>query len=242
MNVMLELELGRAFRDWKFVLFTVGMPLLIYISTAKQYAHDIAGTSVAKYLLVSMAVFSSIGAALNAGGPRISAEREQGWTRQLRLTSMSSVRYVVVKMVTAAAVSLFSIVAIFLFGALLNGVRMSASLWIGSALAIWLGSLVFCALSTMLGYLFRTSSITVGLMVVNMGLSMLGGLFWPVDLFPGWLRICAKVTPTYHLGELGHAAQRGGWPAGVDIAVLGGYLVLFTVVGAWLYRRDEIRV
>ncbi|MDO0926684.1 ABC transporter permease [Streptomyces sp. TG1A-8] len=242
MTVMLELEIKRALRDWRFVLFTVGMPIIIYLSSARGQGHTLGGTSVAKYLLVSMAVFSAIGASLNTGGPRIAAEREVGWTRQLRLTSMSSGLYITAKVLTAAVVSLAATLTIFVFGALFNDVRMPAALWLASGAAVWLGSLVFCALSVMLGYMFSTTSITIGLMVVNMGFSMVGGLFWPVEIFPSWLRVVAELTPTYHLAELGHSAQLGHWPHPADVAVLGGYLVLFAALAAWMYRRDEIRV
>ncbi|WP_399935773.1 ABC transporter permease [Streptomyces kanamyceticus] len=239
---MLELEIKRAFKDWRFILFTIGMPIVIYLSTARGHASSLGGTSAANYLLVSMAVFSAIGAALNTGGPRIAAEREVGWTRQLRLTSMTSSQYIAVKVLTAAVVSLSATVAIFAFGGLLNGVRMPASHWFGSTLAVWLGSLVFCALSVMLGYMFNTTSITIGLMVVNMGFSMVGGLFWPVELFPSWMRTVAELTPTYHLAELGHHAQLGEAPAVSDVLVLGAYLALFGALAAWMYRRDEVRV
>lgn len=242
MIVMMELEVKRAFKDWRFILFTVGMPIVIYLSTARGRSASLGGTSAANYLLVSMAVFSAIGAALNTGGPRIAAEREVGWTRQLRLTSMTSSQYIAVKVLTAAVVSLSATIAIFAFGGLLNGVRMPVGQWIASTVAIWLGSLVFCALSVMLGYMFTTTSITIGLMVVNMGFSMVGGLFWPVELFPPWMRLVAELTPTYHLAELGHSAQLGAWPAVSDIVVLAGYLVLFGALAAWMYRRDEVRV
>lgn len=242
MNVMLELELKRAFRDWRLIIFTIGMPMMIYIATASQFDEPIDGTPVARYLLVSMAVFGAIGAALSIGGPRVATEREIGWTRQLRLTAMSGTTYVMVKLMAAAVVTLISIVAIFGLGALVNDVTMPLTQWLMSAGLVWAGSWVFCVLSVMLGYLFTSSSITVGLMVVNMGFSMLGGLFWPVDGFPHWLKLVAEATPTYHLAQLGHYAQNGDWPAGTDCAVLGAYLLVCVAAAAWLYRRDEVRV
>ncbi|MYW65852.1 ABC transporter permease [Streptomyces sp. SID8379] len=242
MNVMLELELKRAFGDWRLIIFTIGMPLVIYMATASQFDEPIDGTPVARYLLVSMAVFGAIGAALSIGGPRVATEREIGWTRQLRLTAMSGVQYVVVKLLAAAVVTLISIVAVLALGAFANDVRMSPGEWLMSAGLVWGGSWVFCVLSVVLGYLFTSSSITVGLMVVNMGFSMLGGLFWPVDGMPHWMKLVAEATPTYHLAQLGHFAQEGNWPAGSDLAVLGGYLLVSVAGAAWLYRRDEVRV
>lgn len=241
MNVLLELEIKRAFKDWRFIVFTIGMPIAIYLSTAHG-SGSLGGTSAQNYLLVSMGVFSAIGASLNAGGPRIAAEREIGWTRQLRLTSMSSTQYIAGKVLTAAVVSLTAIVAIFVFGAVFNGVSLGAPLWVSSTLAVWLGSLVFCALSVLLGYMFTSTSITVGLMVFNMGFAAVGGLFWPVEIFPGWLQVVAKFTPTYHMAELGHHAQLGEWPAASDVLVLAAYLLLFSAAAAWFYRRDEVRV
>ncbi|MEW1956716.1 ABC transporter permease [Kineococcus sp. NPDC059986] len=242
MGVLLELEVKRAFKDWRFIVFTIGMPVVIYLLTTNGSTSSVGGTSVTRYLLVSMAVFSAIGAALNAGGPRISAEREVGWTRQLRLTSMSSTGYIAVKVLTASTVSLAATVALFLVGRLAKGVSMPWSHWIGSGVAIWAGSLVFCTLSILLGYLFNSTSITIGLMVVNLGFSMVGGLFWPTSTFPGWAQVVAQATPTYHLAQLGHSTQLGQAPAVSDVVVLAGYLIVFAVAAAWLYRRDEVRV
>jgi ABC-2 type transport system permease protein len=238
---MFGLEVKRMVRDFRFFIFTIGMPIMIYVMSSKSSYGDVGSTPIAKYMLVSMATFGAIGSALSVGGPRIAEERKIGWTRQLRLTPMGSGRYVVAKVLTASVMCLASVLLIFAFGLGVKHVSMTGTQWLGSGIAVWIGSLVFAALSILLGYLFTPTSITVGLMVVNLGFSFLGGLFWPVNAFPSWLKIGAYITPTYHLSQLGHAAQMGNFPAMSDVGTLLGYLILFGALAGWLYQRDETR-
>ena len=48
-------------------------------------------------------------------------------------------------------------------------------------------------------------------MITYLGLSILGGLWFPVEQFPPFLQDVAKATPSYWLADLGRSAS-AGWP------------------------------
>ena len=82
-------EVGRLFRSWKFLIVTVGFPVVFYMLFLGDHSPNklIEGAVPWRsYLLVSMCSFGSLVAALTAGGARLSAERTSGWARQLRVT------------------------------------------------------------------------------------------------------------------------------------------------------------
>jgi ABC-2 type transport system permease protein len=72
-----------------------------------------------------------------------------------------------------------------------------------------------------------------------LALAVVGGLWVPVFLFPGWLQVLAWAMPTHHLAELALAAS------GRDIAgsVLGhgaatlGFTLAFAAAVALAWRR-----
>ena len=87
-----------AFRNVRFLVLTVALPLLLFLLYANLYQGQDAGNglTVVAYLMVSMASFGCIGAAINTGA-RIAIERQVGWNRQLRLTALPAHSYLVAK-------------------------------------------------------------------------------------------------------------------------------------------------
>ena len=65
--------------------------------------------------MISMAVYGAM-LGTTATGAMVSVERAQGWSRQLRLTPLKPIAYIVVKVITATLVGLASIAAVYLVG------------------------------------------------------------------------------------------------------------------------------
>ncbi len=66
---------------------------------------------------------------------------------------------------------------------------------------------------------------------------MLGGLWFPVSLFPGWLRGLSAYTPTHRFAQLGTAVAEGQAPGAGAIIVLTAWLVVFGSYAVLSYRR-----
>jgi ABC-2 type transport system permease protein len=85
MRALLVSEVRRILRSPRFLIFTVGLPLLYFLIFSGIYASDGGATVVV--LMVMMAAFGAISASISVGG-RVAAERHVGWNRQLRLTPL----------------------------------------------------------------------------------------------------------------------------------------------------------
>ncbi|MER8008970.1 ABC transporter permease [Streptomyces sp. NPDC094149] len=242
MNSLIKLELIRALRNRKFLFFSVIYPSVIFLLVSNQTGNvDGSGLSVAKYVMVSMASFGALTAVLMGNSERIAKEREGGWVRQLRLTTLPGRGYVLAKTAGAAVISLPSIVVVFLVAAAVKDVRLDAWQWFALTGAIWAGSLVFAALGVAIGYLASGDAVRPITMIVYFGLSILGGLWMPSSTFPDWLQDIAKWLPTHAYAALGRAIEQSRAPHAQDIAILVAFFLLFAGGAAWLYRKDTLK-
>ncbi|NED38086.1 ABC transporter permease [Streptomyces sp. SID8499] len=245
MTSLIKLELARALRNRKFLFFSVLYPSILFLIFSSSSGSDdrVDGTSltVATYLMVSMASFGALTAVLMGNSERIAKERESGWVRQLRLTSLPGRGYVLAKTAGAAVVSLPSIVVVFAVAGAIKHVRLDAWQWLALTGVIWAGSLVFAALGVAIGYLASGDAVRPITMIIYFGLSILGGLWMPSTTFPQWLQDIAEWLPTHAYAALGRAIEQSQAPGAQDIAVLAVYFVLFAGGAAWLYRKDTLK-
>ncbi|MGX1567444.1 ABC transporter permease [Streptomyces sp. NPDC055506] len=245
MNSLIKLELTRALRNRKFLFFSVIYPSVLFLIIAgnADSTTKVPGTGLTlpTYMMVSMASFGALTAVLMGNSERIAKEREGGWVRQLRLTTLPGRGYVLAKTASAAVVSLPSIVIVFAVAAAVKDVRLDAWQWLALTGAIWAGSLVFAALGVALGYLASGDAVRPITMITYFGLSMLGGLWMPTTTFPDWLQDIAKWLPTHAYAALGQAIEQSRAPHVQDLAVLVVSFALFAGGAAWLYRKDTLK-
>jgi ABC-2 type transport system permease protein len=186
--------------------------------------------------MVGMAAYGAVGSALNTGGG-VAEDRAIGWLRQLRVTPMTPRQVVAGRALTGSVTVLPAIVAVLAAGGLVNGVRLAAWQWAAIALLLWLGSLPFTLLGLGNGYRLTAQATGVTNMICNLGLAVLGGLWFPVSLFPGWLRSLSAYTPTHRFAELGTSVADGHAPALGAVLVLAAWLLAFGSYAVLSYRR-----
>ncbi|WP_406479579.1 ABC transporter permease [Streptomyces platensis] len=241
MTTLIKLEIVRALRNKKFMFFSVIYPPVLYLIIAGGAdSKPVPGMKLdmSLYFMVSMAAFGAMTAVLLGNSERIAKEREKGWVRQLRLTALPGRGYVAAKMAAAATVSLPSILLVLLVAAAVKGVRLEAWQWTAIAVGTWLGSFVFAALGVALGYLATGDAVRPISMLCYFGLAFLGGLWMPLTVLPQWMQNIAEWLPTHAYAALGTAVEAGGPPHLKDVAILAGYLLVFTAGAAGLYRKD----
>lgn len=131
-------ELIRLFRNKRFVILSFGFPLVLFylVATPNRNEHDLGGSGISApvYFMVGLAAFGTMNAVL-ASGARIAAERTSGWNRQLRLTPLTPRTYFRVKVLTAYAVALSTILLLYAAGATL-GVDLGAADWVRMTLVM----------------------------------------------------------------------------------------------------------
>ncbi|MFD7440763.1 ABC transporter permease [Streptomyces sp. NPDC059909] len=229
-----KLEVRRTLRDTVFVVFGIGMPVLMYLLFTNLGTDDQEWRTTS---MVGMAAYGALGAALSTG-TGVAEDKSIGWLRQLRITPMSPRQVVTGRALTGSVIVLPSIAAVLAAGGLVNGVRLDAWQWAAVAVLLWLGALPFTLLGIGNGY--RLSAQTTGVVNVacNLGLALVGGLWFPVELFPTWLRSLSAYTPANRFAELGRALTDGSARGLTAVAVLTVWALLFGAYAVISYRRS----
>jgi ABC-2 type transport system permease protein len=233
MGDYLRLEVRRTLRDTGFVIGGIAMPVMMYLLFTNIGENDGTWRTAS---MIGMAAYGAVGSALNTGGA-VAEDRAVGWLRQLRVTPMTPREVVTGRALTGAVTVLPAIVAVLTAGGLVNGVRLSAVQWAATALLLWLGSVPFTLLGLGNGYRLTGPATGVANMMCNLGLAVVGGLWFPVSLFPHWLRSLSAYTPTNRFAELGTSVAGGHAPAPAAILVLTSWLLAFGSYAVLAYRR-----
>lgn len=237
----LAVEVRRVLRSTRFLVFSVVFPVLLFLLYVAIFAGD--DTAAVGVLMVNMTAFGALSATLFAGG-RFAVERAAGWQRQLRLTPLSGSGYLAAKGVTAMLLALPAVVLVPLIGAVVEGVSLDAAGWVRVTVGVWLAVVPFALIGLLIGQLGTPDSIQPIMSLTMMVMSLLGGIFIPVDSMPGWLLDVARILPSYWLGQVGRGAVTT--ELSVDLGKAALVLALWTVaVGfgvARRYRRDSARV
>ncbi|MDQ0786720.1 ABC-2 type transport system permease protein [Streptomyces sp. B3I7] len=231
----LWLEVRRTLRDVGFVIGGVVMPVMMYLLFTNVGGGADGDWKAAA--MVGMAAYGAVGSALSTGGG-VAEDRAIGWLRQLRVTPMTPRQVVVGRALTGGVTVLPAIVAVLLAGGVVNGVRLDVWQWAAIALLLWLGSVPFTLLGLGNGYRLTAQTTAVTNMMCNLGLSVVGGLWFPVELFPHWLRAVSAYTPTSRIAQLGTAVADGHSPTAGAVLVLTAWLLVFGGYAVLAYRRS----
>ena len=180
--VYLRSEFRRPLRNRRYLLFSFGFPLVLYLLIAgpNRGEHDLGGSGLAAplYFMVGLASFGTMNAVL-AGGARIATERSVGWNRQLRLTPLRPRTYFRAKILTAYATALAAMITLYVAGAAL-GVRLDAVDWLRMTGFVLVGLIPFAALGVVIGHLVTPDSIGPVLGGGVALLAFLGGTWFPL--------------------------------------------------------------
>ena len=225
-------------RDWAFLGFIIVMPTTVYLFFSGIYgdrATDGSGVDVAAVMMVMMATYGGLGAAMNAGS-QIQSERSSGWFRQLMVTALTPAQFVAAKVITAVVVVIPAIGTVFVAGAV-RGVRLDAGIWAASLGLIVAALLPMVLFGLVIALWFKPQTATAATTLTMMALAMLGGLWFPLEMMPGAMQPLGRLLPSYW------ASQVGAWPlVGGDfpvqgVLVLGCWLAVLVAVGGLGYRR-----
>jgi ABC-2 type transport system permease protein len=231
-------ELLRSFRNRRFFLFSIGFPLLFYYviaSSSHTSNFDNSGISLRLYYMVGLASFGTMVGMISCG-TRIAAERQIGWTRQLRITPLTTRAYFRAKVLTGYVMACLTIGLLYLAGASL-GVSMPAHYWLEMTGLILVALLPFAALGIALGHLLNVDSIGPATGGGASLLAFLGGTWFPLG-HHGFLYQLGQFLPSYWLVQAGHVGLDGQtWPlrGWLTIAI---WTIILTATAVIVFRRD----
>ncbi|GJM08920.1 MAG: ABC transporter [Lysobacteraceae bacterium] len=233
-------ELLRTLRMPGFLLPTLLFPAAFYLLFAVVMPMGKGSFDMASYLLAGYGVFGVIGPALFGFGVAVANERNAGWL----LLKMASPMPITIHFAARVFMSLTfaAVVALMLFtlGAVFADIRMQPMQWVSLFFILVLGVIPFCAMGLMVGYWARSQAAVAIVNLIYLPMSVLSGLWWPMQLFPAGLQVFGKCLPPYHLVQLALTPIGMNTSGAVleHILVLLAYTAVFLLLAARGYRRD----
>ncbi len=234
-------ELLRTFRGRRFVVLSLGAPLVLYgvLALPERGVTDFAGTGLSAplYLMIGLASFGAIASMLSSG-TRIAGERAVGFIRQLRLTPLSARSYLRTKIITGYLTAGLTIGLLYLAGTVL-GVRLPAETWLHMTQLLVIGLVPFAALGILLGHVLTVDSIGPATGATTAVFAIVSGSWAPLH---GTVAVIAHYLPSYWLVQASRVALGGkGWPI-EGWLVVAGWSAVLGALAAYAYRRDTQRV
>jgi ABC-2 type transport system permease protein len=240
--IYLKYELLRTFRNRRYFMFAILIPVALYFAIAgpNRSESDLGGTGISAplYFMVGLAAFGTMNAVVSTGG-RIAAERSAGWTRQLRLTPLSTRAYFRAKVATAYTLALVTLAALYSSGAML-GVRLQTGMWLPMTGLMLIGLIPFVALGIFLGHVLTADSTGPVIGGITAVFALLGGTWFPIQ--SGVMHDIAEALPSYWLVQASHVSLGGpGWTA-LGWFVVGAWTIALGTLAMRAYRRDTKRI
>ncbi|MFA7406753.1 MAG: ABC transporter permease [Anaerolineaceae bacterium] len=168
-------------------------------------------------------------------------ERTGGTLRRILVTPTSKALYISGTVLGQVLTALLQMAIMVTFGAVVMKIN-----WLHAPLALFLvmltSVLAAAALGTMLGTFVKTEGQANGLSIlIGMVMAMMGGCWYPIELFPPMMRTAAQALPTYWaMNGFLNIAVRGQGLSGVvfESEVLLGFALVFFVIGVWRFRYE----
>jgi ABC-2 type transport system permease protein len=158
-----------------------------------------------------------------------------------RVSPMPIAAYFTAKIVMSVIFGSVIVVMLSTIGVLFGGVRLPLVTWVSLLGILIVGTLPFCAMGLVIGYLAGPNSATGIVNLIYLPLAFSSGLWIPIVALPGFFKTLAHALPPYHYSQL--ALKTIGADVGDPVWIHVTFLVVFTAVMLGLaylaYRRDE---
>ena len=193
-------------------------------------AHQSAGQLVTWVLIPLLAIASLF-----------SAERTQGTLRRLLTTPTGNGAYLLGTITGQLGLALIQMLLLVGFGIVVMGVNWGQSP-LGLGIMMISFGLAAVAMGTMIGTFTKTEEEAGNLSIMlGMAMALLGGCWWPIELFPSGLQTAVQVLPTtWAMQGFSDIVIRGAGAQEVlvEAAVLLGFAVLFFAIGVWRFQFE----
>ncbi|MDO5747224.1 MAG: ABC transporter permease [Actinomycetaceae bacterium] len=183
--------------------FALGMPLFMYFmfGVGAEYSqYELAHGNVSAQILVSMTTYGAL-IALSTHGVNTVLERTNGWVRQIALTPLGVGGWTISKIVSGLMVTMLLIAVTFSIGGIVEA-EMEPSVWVATAVTVWLTSAMASPMGLAAAYWVRSDS---AFAVVGGGSSVLAfasGMFIPLDQLGELMKTIAPYMPFYGVNRV----------------------------------------
>jgi ABC-2 type transport system permease protein len=167
--------------------------------------------------------------------------REQKVLKALGATPLPRLYVLGTAVLVRLLLSLVQLAVSVSIGVLVFGVHITGN-WLAILGVVILGGLTFISLGYMLTARARTVDSGQGLVqIVQFPMMFLSGVFFPLNVIPGFLKPVVTILPLTYLGDALRQVMVGMSPTyslSVCLVVLAGWLVGSLAIAVWLWRWE----
>ena len=240
MTSLMKVELILMKRQAAYYLLSIGLPSVFYLIFSGVMSSD-TPTSVLRLYLFSMTVFSIMSSAFFSIPSSLQSDKTNNWQKMIQHSPVSMVEYYISKLFSALLTFLLSIVVVFSVGHFVRGVSLPTMDWLIIALIILFGSLFFIAMGVLVSLLPSAQLMSVVGNIAYMALAVLGGLWFPLSMFPAWLRSIGKLMPSYQLMQVVSSYLEHREFNAIAALIVLVYTVGVSLVVLQLKKRIEVK-
>lgn len=204
-------------------------------NTADQIEYDPRANSSAGQLITWVFI------PLIALSELFASERQAGTLRRILTTPTRKGTYIFGTIFGQVLIALAQMALLVGFGILVMKLNWGQDIP-GLIIMLVTGALAAAAFGTMLGTFVKTAAQAQGLSIMlGMVMALMGGCWYPLELFPEVVRNAVKVLPTtWTMQGLLDLVLRGqAWTAILpEAGVLLGFAAVFFVVGIWRFKYE----
>ena len=241
MTSLMKVELILMKRQAAYYLLSIGLPSVFYLIFSGMMSGSATPTLVLQTYLFSMTVFSIMSSAFFSIPSSLQSDKTNNWQKMIQHSPVSMVEYYISKLFSALLTFLLSIVVVFSVGHFVRGVSLPTMDWLIIALIILFGSLVFIAMGVLVSLLPSAQLMSVVGNIAYMALAVLGGLWFPLTMFPKWLQLIGKLTPSYQLMQVVSSYLEHREFNAIAALIVLVYTVGVSLVVLQLKKRIEVK-
>jgi ABC-2 type transport system permease protein len=231
--------------------FIAAMPILLGQAiggsagqAAANFERNTGTANYVAYLLIGSNVFTMVSGTLWNVGYWLRREQETGTLEALYLAPTGRGSILLGISLYGMIRMLFNFVVAFALGSLVFRVNPLQGDILLAIVFLLVGFIPLFGISLLYGALIlRIRAANALIQLAQWGISFLMGLFFPIAIFPAWLRFVALAFPPTWMNNGVRASLLGvgfffeHWY--LDLAMLGIFSVLTPWLGYWLFRRTE---
>ena len=240
MTSLMKIELILMKRQAAYYLLSIGLPSVFYLIFSGMMSGN-APASVLQAYLFSMTVFSIMSSAFFSIPSTLQSDKNNNWQKMIQHSPISMVKYYISKLCSTLLTFMLSIIVVFSVGHFVRGVDLPMVDWLVIALILLVGSMVFIAMGVLVSLLPSAQLMSVVGNIVYMALAVLGGLWFPLTMFPKWLQSIGKLTPSYQLMQVVSSYLEHREFNAIAALIVLVYTVGVSLVVLQLKKRIEVK-
>lgn len=232
-------EIKLVYREPAALFFSVLLPVMFFGLFSSLFGGEEAagGTPVGTTMLATFGAYGVIGAVMLTPGIGLAEARDRGWLQVVKVSPVPVPISLAARVIAVAPYCVAILAAMTATAAALGVLTIAPARWLLLVAALVLGALPFALVGLTVGARASANATTAILNAMVIPLAIAGGLWFPLEMLPGWVADLAPALPTHHLAGLGLAAIEGGPWLG-HVAYLVGFTLVAGVVATVVYRRS----